>query len=538
MKFTNTTRYPVKLPNANSRLFGKDVTANEPGNQYTFQSILDYVQDNIVFQSGSSAIQALSDDQIRVAEIADSTAVFNADTKRFEYQYNNDRIDPVVYSAQHSDILEIINMSRTGYALIQSLSDTRSAGSATFFFATFKTGIITVYASSSTGYLRLINPDGSLGAQFGAGLPWAITVNIPVSSGLRAYGIMSVNDGGEVQSGAITGVSIYGQRVVAFYGPLTAAEYIQLPGNYMTEFRGESLWAALNLDLSGNPLLKFDVELTGASQLNYLDITGHRVRSLRLVNQANLASAYVGYSQEMESLTVENCPVIDTMDVSNSKLKTIAVANSVINELNVRENLIETIPTLSSTNAIYASGCRIESFDGSGFSALTILDISDNPLVSIDVSAVNSLEDLDASDTLLTELDVSQNDNLIELEVNRSSLNSVLLSPALEYVSLRTNNIASIDLSLCVDMRYVELDRNILTSISIPANWTGNDVGYLSVEHNLLSGQILDNLYNTLGTANGSKNAIVVYENPGVNDDDPSIATAKGWNVFGSEIED
>jgi hypothetical protein len=123
--------------------------------------------------------------------------------------------------------------SKLADALIAELTRRWPLNDGTMHFATTRTDAGVFTAKTSTGYARLINPDGTLGVQAGTGAPGNnITLTIPAGSGLRAMGILSVSNGGGTRSGNITSLEILSRQIVAFsVGSMTGLSSVNCADN-------------------------------------------------------------------------------------------------------------------------------------------------------------------------------------------------------------------------------------------------------------------------------------------------------------------
>jgi hypothetical protein len=142
--------------------------------------------------------------------------------------------------------------------------------------------------------------------------------------------------------------------------------------------------------------------------------------------------------------------------------------------------------------------------------ALTELLCNSNSLTSLDVSGLTALNDLNCSGNSLTSLDVSGLTALNDLNCN-------------------INSLTSLDVSGLTALNDLNCNDNSLTSLrAVGCSFAG--VAQLS--SNSLSAPGLNQFYADLAqTVSGN---IVVAGNPGTTGDDPTIATAKGYTVFGT----
>jgi hypothetical protein len=165
---------------------------------------------------------------------------------------------------------------------------------------------------------------------------------------------------------------------------------------------------------------------------------------------------------------------------------------------------------------------RIYPSDASGnlSGALTSLTCATNSLTSLDVSGLTALTALVCLNNSLASLNVSGLTALTGLECSHNSLASLNVSGLTALTSLTCSN-------------------NSLTSLR--AQNVGFSGGYYyhssnasydaNVRDNQLNAAALDQFYTDL--APGSS-PLLVFNNPGTTGDDPSIATSKGYTVYGS----
>jgi Leucine-rich repeat (LRR) protein len=149
------------------------------------------------------------------------------------------------------------------------------------------------------------------------------------------------------------------------------------------------------------------------------------------------------------------------------------------------------------------------------------LNVEDNSFTSLDLSGVPTLEQLFCADNLLTSLNLS---GLTELT----------------YVECPNNSLTSLDVSGNEGIQELNCRNNSLTSFRAIGTVIG---GYYSstssygegcdCRDNNLSATALDQFYSDLAPAVGA-GILRVASNPGTSADDPTIATAKGYMVFGS----
>jgi hypothetical protein len=165
---------------------------------------------------------------------------------------------------------------------------------------------------------------------------------------------------------------------------------------------------------------------------------------------------------------------------------------------------------------INVAGCvGLESLIIPSSISLTTINISNTIIGEIELNGCEYLETLDFSGTTfgpVYTLNLSDIQTLINVVGDSCNLfGLVTSSPTLEQVSLND----------CVNL-----------SSLICNGFTGNlGLGKIQIKNCSLGGGGLDNLYNSLGTANGTNNTIYVYNNVGIGSSNPSFATNKGYTV-------
>ena len=215
-----------------------------------------------------------------------------------------------------------------------------------------------------------------------------------------------------------------------------------------------------------------------------------------------------------------------------------------------------------------AQGRDLTSIDVRGLSALTELRLNSNDITSLDLSGLSSLEVLSANlNPLEGEFDFSGLSSLRQIILGTTSITSVKgLNDAagLEYIGLTGCLISSLDLRGFPSLNYVNVGGNpLLTKLDVTGatfidtlsavssglesiRATGVVIGGYqhptvpfiysygaNLQGNSLSDAALDQFYTDLATTS-SFGSINVLGNPGASSDNPAIATAKGYTIYGS----
>ena len=137
--------------------------------------------------------------------------------------------------------------------------------------------------------------------------------------------------------------------------------------------------------------------------------------------------------------------------------------------------------------------------NGAASGSLTYLYCNNNSLTSLDVSGLTALTALYCSGNSLTSLDVSGLTALTSMDCSGNSL-----------TSLRAVGVAPTGYYSTSFAQYL---------------------GGFDLRNNSLSASALNQLYTDLANGTG---ILIVGGNPGTASDDPTIATAKGYTVYGS----
>jgi hypothetical protein len=200
-----------------------------------------------------------------------------------------------------------------------------------------------------------------------------------------------------------------------------------------------------------------------------------------------------------------------------------------------------------SLTRLFCDSNSLTSLNVSGLTALTYLDCGSNSLTSLNVSGLTALTYLDCGSNSLTSLNVSGLTALTNLDCYTNSLTSLNVSglTALARLNCYSNSLTSLDVSGLTDLTFLICDNNALTSlraVGVGALTEGqyysafSYTGGLRLRNNNLSAAALNQFYTDLATTGMGvyPGILLVSGNPGTDGDNTSIATAKGWTVYGS----
>jgi len=159
---------------------------------------------------------------------------------------------------------------------------------------------------------------------------------------------------------------------------------------------------------------------------------------------------------------------------------------------------------------------------------ITHLICSGKELINLDVSKNTALTELTCVNCKLTNLDVSKNTALIRLDCKRNQLTSLDVSKntALTRLDCYDNQLTSLDISKNTALASLGCSINQLTSLDVSNNTA---LYYLALSLNQFTSDALNALFGTL--RNVSDGLLIIRDNPGSADCDPSIAEEKGWCV-------
>lgn len=163
--------------------------------------------------------------------------------------------------------------------------------------------------------------------------------------------------------------------------------------------------------------------------------------------------------------------------------------------------------------------------------ALRLLYCHMNELPELELGSLGSLQELYCHMNRLTALKLPV--SLQSVQCNDNLIQTLSLAGLSSLVSLycHYNQLTTLDLRPSPSLKNFNCTGNRLTSVRA----TGlaiNGVTGASLVNNLLSGPALDAFYQDLAVTQGGK--LYVTGNPGANSDNPQIATAKGYQVYGT----
>ena len=248
---------------------------------------------------------------------------------------------------------------------------------------------------------------------------------------------------------------------------------------------------------------------------------------------------YLSFSNRITSLDVSKNIKLTVFDCGGNSLTNLNVSKNIrltelecignsLTNLDVSKNIILT--------KLYCSGNSLTSLDVSKNKRLTELGCGGNSLTSLDVSKNVKLTVFDCSRNSLTSLDVSENTALTKLFCNGTQLTNLDMSKNTLLTELycvgdwgTDNRLINLDVSKNIKLTRLVCIDNKITSLDVSKSTMLEE---LMCHNNNLSGDALNNLFKTLHNNTVSEKRITIYNNPGSEECNRSIAESKGWKVY------
>ena len=283
---------------------------------------------------------------------------------------------------------------------------------------------------------------------------------------------------------------------------------------YLNCNSGFHYWSGTNayLNVSNTPITHllgaynsfFGLDISQTPNLNYVDITGHRLTSLDisnnpLLNYLNCAALSNGLNWDcLTSLDLTNNPLLTFIDCSYNIFTSLDLGNKpnlthLKSELGVHPGGLSSININQCPNLTHLNlyGNHLTSIDLSNNILLTYVRLFSNELTMLDISNNPFLDTLMCSGNDLTSLDVIQNTNLlwlscqwnddipfldvsqctslIELYCDHNFITSMDLSQNTDLKTLDCgwNQMVNLDISGCGVLEYLNCENNDLTNLDV-----------------------------------------------------------------------
>lgn len=187
-----------------------------------------------------------------------------------------------------------------------------------------------------------------------------------------------------------------------------------------------------------------------------------------------------------------------------------------------------------SLTSLDCSSNLIDYIDIRSTPALQELFCYSNRLGSLDLSDSTSLKAVYCQSNYLTALTTTKNTLLETLQCDNNLITSLTLTANTRLQSLycQNNKLPALVLSSNSMLRNLNCSSNLINTISIPSGLTLSGQFGCNLSYNIFDAAALNSFYTSLGVV--SSGYLFVNGNPGAAGDNPSIATAKGYTVYGS----
>ena len=215
-----------------------------------------------------------------------------------------------------------------------------------------------------------------------------------------------------------------------------------------------------SIDLSGCPLLTeltlsgnfTSLNLSGCPLLTKVNVGG-QIGSINISNHTQLTRFYTDRDSEVTSIDLSGCSQLNYIDVTRSKVVSINVSGCTqLEQLTADDN-------------------EITSIDLTGCNQLKYFFFKSNPMTSLNLSGLSSLKTITCYEGQLTSLDVSDCTSLSNLYCSDNPLTSINLSGCTEIESLNFNGLqlTSLNVSGCTNAKYVNINNNRLQGEAMDA---------------------------------------------------------------------
>lgn len=267
-----------------------------------------------------------------------------------------------------------------------------------------------------------------------------------------AYTAIDANHDGQIQLSEalnIRGISItaYDQNTIA----INSLQGIQYFSN-LTSF-----------SLANTQITTAD--LSGLSQLKYLDMQGHpNLQSVNLTGLAHLELFWCYANPLLTTVTmagmdslrdidldgcpitalnVANLPMLDNFGCSNANFTSLDFTGCpVVKRITIEDSNLSSINVsgLGTLLTLIVSGCNLNSIDLSGLAQLKYLGLSNNHLTQLDLSANPALLEVFANYNLLATVDISSNTQVTKLSATNNLLTYANLKNGATFQTLQLQN--------------------------------------------------------------------------------------------------
>ena len=322
------------------------------------------------------------------------------------------------------------------------------------------------------------------------------SLEILKANDMTGYILESVNLDG---CAALKSINIVDGAVAALdVTDCTALEDINIAYNSIPELDFSNNPALVNVTVRRNPMDGFALDLSGKSDMLYLncsesglaglDISGcpelrqliahaNRIPSVDVKASTRLYEFNM-YSNELTSVDLSACTELATIDVASNRLTALDLSNNKnITSLTCWHNEISGELDLSGCSKLMtlnAFGNKISSVNLEGCTSLSDIDLRENQLTAMDLTdCLGVIRSLTVNDNELTELDLSGS-SIAWLYAQNNELSTLRLEgcTGLNMLNCSSNLLTSLDLSDSVQLTELEASVNNISDIKFPSSGT------------------------------------------------------------------
>lgn len=294
-------------------------------------------------------------------------------------------------------------------------------------------------------------------------------------------------------------------NIIKIYAPLTKLEIDEAEIDSIAFSNQEELKF---LSLKKNQITKANLDLTGAVNLEHIDLSTNNMSSFDFRPYTQLKSINLSNNPAVGNILVEGCEALESIDLSHCdvsvfypvqlpNLKILNFAHNALMELEIG-NLY---PALSSLNIDHND---IERIDVTACKELNQLSCDNNSLESLDVSFNLKLSQLSCANNKLKALNVSHNTKLTGLNcANNDGIRTLDISNLgmLTQLSCDHNKIDYLDLRKAIYLKRLTAAGNALTFLDFDGNYA---LQYVDIRDNKnMSACAINFMFMTLPPHNG-----------------------------------
>jgi uncharacterized repeat protein (TIGR01451 family) len=227
-----------------------------------------------------------------------------------------------------------------------------------------------------------------------------------------------------------------------------------------------------SLVVTGNNLSSLN--LSGLTQLNYLDCSQNQLTSIDLSSNPNIRTLYCG-GNALTSLNISGMPNLLELYCFNNNISSLNLSQNLALQFLVCDNNALTNLDVTANTALtdlYYSNNNIANIDLINNTALTTLGCNGNGVSTLNLSANTNLFQLNCAANNISTLDLSTNLGLNWLYCESNSLSNLNLTALsnLSRLQCGNNNLTTIDLTQNPNLSMVDCTNNPFVTLDVAAN--------------------------------------------------------------------